>query len=287
MTRLAILSDIHGNLPALEAVKAEIERERPDAVVVAGDVVNWGPFSREVLERIAALGWACIRGNNEYYLLDYGTPRAPTAWSGPDFPLMAWLGEQLAGAWRTRVACWPDTVTLRFPDAAPVRVVHGAPGNPWQGIYPDLADEDVAPMLVGIEEMVMIAGHTHLPMDRTVAGHRVLNPGSVGVPLLGRHEATWLLLESRDWEWHAELRTVPFAVQPVLDAFNRQGFVERCGAVGRLVYREFAEARVLLDPFVRWRNTHHPGETLSEDLLARFTDADLLDFTDDRYRVEM
>ena len=77
MTRLAVLSDIHGNLPALKAVIAEIEQEGLDAVVVSGDVVNWGPFSREVLERITTLGWACIRGNNEYYLLDYGTVYNP------------------------------------------------------------------------------------------------------------------------------------------------------------------------------------------------------------------
>lgn len=286
MTRLAVLADIHGNLPALEAVIPEIERERPDAVIVAGDVINWGPFSREVLERITPLGWTCIRGNNEYYLLDYDTPRSPAAWSGPDFPVLPWLREQLAGTWQTRIACWPDTVSLRFPDAPPIRVVHGAPASPWEPIFPDAPDDDIVSALAGTEEATVIAGHTHLPMDRRAGRHRVLNPGSTGVPLLGRHEATWLLLESREGEWHAEHRSVPFDVRPVLAELERQGMTERFGAVGRLIYRELEETRVVLDPFVRWRNRRYPGQPLSHALLDRFNHADLDDCTPPIYRLD-
>ena len=77
MTRIAVLADIHGNLPALNAVIDDMARFAVDHVVVAGDSVNWGPFSREVLEIIAARKWAVIRGNNAYYALDYATGRAP------------------------------------------------------------------------------------------------------------------------------------------------------------------------------------------------------------------
>ena len=79
MTRVAVLADIHGNLPALDAVLADVAPWRPDAIVHAGDAVCWGAQSREVLERLREVGAPGIRGNNELYLLDSGTSRMPDA----------------------------------------------------------------------------------------------------------------------------------------------------------------------------------------------------------------
>src|SRR6478672_5600461 len=79
--RFAVLADIHGNLPALEAVMADLAHFAVEQVVVAGDLINWGPDSAAVVEQVTAAGWAALRGNNEYYLLDAGTPRAPAQWA--------------------------------------------------------------------------------------------------------------------------------------------------------------------------------------------------------------
>jgi predicted phosphodiesterase len=95
MTRLAVLSDIHGNLPALEAVLADMKPFAVDQVVIAGDVVNWGPFSADVMERVTCENWAIIRGNNEFYLLEYNTPRQPEHWQS--YTLLPWLYHQLQG----------------------------------------------------------------------------------------------------------------------------------------------------------------------------------------------
>lgn len=112
MTRLAVLSDIHGNLPALEAVIADLAGRDVDQVVVAGDVINWGPFSAEVLARVTSAGWPVVRGNHEFYLLDYGTPRASPAWDDRQrFSLLPWLCRQLRGPWQARIAGWPDTLS--------------------------------------------------------------------------------------------------------------------------------------------------------------------------------
>ena len=70
MTRLAVLADLHGNLPAFEAVRTDLAQFSVDRVVVAGDLINWGPSSAEVAARVLEAGWAVIRGNNEFYLLD-------------------------------------------------------------------------------------------------------------------------------------------------------------------------------------------------------------------------
>jgi Icc-related predicted phosphoesterase len=126
MSKLAILADIHGNLPALEAVIRDIDAQGGvDQVVVAGDVVNWGPFSAAVMARVSREDWAVIRGNNEYYLLEYNTPRQPEHWK--NFALLPWLYEQLEGNWHRLIATWPDELSLRYPDAPPIRVFHASP----------------------------------------------------------------------------------------------------------------------------------------------------------------
>jgi hypothetical protein len=168
MTRLAVLADLHGNLPALEAVLRGLAQFTVDHVIVAGDVVNWGPFSAQVLEHVTREGWAVVRGNNEFYLLDYDTPRAPAAWR--DYAMLPWLHRQLTGRWRSLIAAWLDSLSLRFSDAPPIRVVHGSPRSAWEPIYPVSTPAEVGAMPDGIEETTVIAAHTRLPMDRRVNG---------------------------------------------------------------------------------------------------------------------
>lgn len=135
VTRLAILADIHGNFPALQSVIRDLGQFQVNHVIVAGDVINWGPFSASVVELITNNGWAVIRGNNEYYLLDHQTAREPSAWKDrTTWSLLPWLHRQLAGRWHNTIAAWPDTLSLRFPDAPPLRVVHGSARSPWEAI---------------------------------------------------------------------------------------------------------------------------------------------------------
>ena len=178
MTRLAILSDIHGNSIALEAVLSDLRPFHVDQIVLAGDIVNWGPFSVQVLERTAREGWPVIRGNNEYYLLDYDTPRAPAEWSDRgQYPLLLWLHSQLSGHWQNVIAAWPDTLSLRFADAPPLRVIHGSPRDNKESIFPTTPEEMIASMFAGVPETEIVAAHTHIIMDRHVAGRHIVNPG--------------------------------------------------------------------------------------------------------------
>ena len=140
--KLAILSDIHGNLPALQAVMRDLAKVHVDQVVVAGDVINWGPFSAECFDIVAREGWPVIRGNNEFYLLDYNTPRAPAAWQDEtQWPLLPWLRKQLQGRRHHCIAAWPDSISLRFADGPPIRLVHGSCRSPWESIFA-MDDED-------------------------------------------------------------------------------------------------------------------------------------------------
>lgn len=286
MTRIAVLGDIHGNLPALEAVMADIAQFRVDCVVANGDIVNWGPFSEAALRRVEAEGWAVIRGNHEFYLLDYGTQRAPAAWSDPQqFALPALLQEQLVGYWTGRIAVWPDTLSLRFPDAPPLRIAHGTPRSPWEPLHTGTSDEQAAQMLAHVEEETVVIAHTHLPLDRTVGRWRILNPGSVRVPLDGIQGARYILLEGSEKGWEPTFRHVPFNYELLYREFEKQRFVERCGAVGHLVIEEFKTARPCVHPFMVWRQAHCPERPISMDLLEDFARVDPWDYTGLPYRV--
>jgi predicted phosphodiesterase len=283
--RFAVLADIHGNLPALEAVMADLAQFEVEQVVVAGDLINWGPDSAAVVERVTAAGWAALRGNNEYYLLDADTPRAPAYWA--EWQLLPWLRRQLDARGWARVAAWPDAISLRPPDAPPALVTHGSPRSRWEGLFPDTPAAQVATILEGVEEQTIVAAHTHLAMDRVVAGRRILNPGSVGIPLDGRHGASYLLLEARAGAWRATLRRVPVDLAPLFAAFERQHFIEECGVTGQLVVAEFRTARLWVDPFMRWRAATCPAAPLTPALLARFSDAERWAWTPDAYRLNL
>ena len=286
MTRLAVLADIHGNLPALEAVIADLAAVAVDHVVVAGDLVNWAPFSAPVVERVLAEGWAVIRGNAEFYVLDYNTPRAPAAWSDRgQYATLPVLHEHLRGRLQTRIAAWPDTISLRYPDAPPVRVVHGSPRSAWEGITALAPDEEVAAMLAGVEETTVIAAHTHLVMDRTVGPWRILNPGSVGVPLDGLFSAGYLLLDAAADGWRPTFRRVPFDYAALFAELERRRIAETYGVIGHLIVEEFRTARTRVAPFLRWRAAHRPNAPLTLALLDEFVTLDPWEYTSPHFHV--
>jgi predicted phosphodiesterase len=281
VTRLAVLADIHGNLPALEAVLADLASFPVDHVIVAGDVVNWGPFSAQVMERVTRAGWAVIRGNNEFYLLDYDTPRQPEHWR--EYVLLPWLCAQLRGRWPHVIAAWPDALSLRFPDAPPIRVVHGSPRSASEPIYPVSTEAEIETMLAGVDETTLIAAHTHLAMDRRVGRWHLLNPGSVGNPLDGLPGASYMLLDGDARGWRATFRRVPFDLEAVLREFERQRFLESYGVTAWLVVEEFKTMRLQVHPFNHWRARHRPAAPLTADLLAEFAKINPWDYTPQAY----
>jgi len=285
MTRLAVLADIHANLPALDAVRRDLERERVDRVIVAGDAINWGPSSADVIDIITSEGWAVIRGNNEFYLLDFDTPRAPAAWTPEDFRALPWLREQVSAEQHAIVATWPDTLSLRFPDAPAIRVVHGSPRSHWEPMHRDTPEHTLTEILDGIEESFVIAGHTHLAMDRTAGNWRIFNPGSVGLPLEGIPGAQYMLLDGDASGWQPAWRHIDYDASPLFEAFERSRLIERAGPVGELMVEEFRTNRIQVHAFVIWRNRHYPGQSFTPEMLAEFRQADRWEYTEPAYHV--
>jgi len=271
MTVLAVLSDIHGVWPALQAVEADLAQFEVDQVVVLGDSVNLGPSSPRVVTHILEQGWVVIRGNNELALLDYGTARAPAEWQDrSQFAPLDWLNRQFSPALKAIIAAWPGTLELRYGDAPSLRLVHGSPRSAIDGIYPTSTGEEIGCCLAGTVEETVLAGHTHLPLDRTSGRWTVLNPGSVGIPIDGNPAASYLLLEGDAQGWRPTFRRLPFDHQPVLDEFERLGYEAEGGIIAQLVVETVRTARPEVMPFLRWRQDHHPDQPLDAGMLAEY-----------------
>ncbi len=288
MTKLAVLSDIHGNLPALEAVMSDLKNFEVDQVIVAGDVIKFGPFSRRTAEIVIENGWPVIRGNNEYFLLDYKTPRAPDEWNDPiRFAPTAWLDKQFDQKIRNKIAAWPDTLNLRFRDAPPLEVFHGTPESPWDSIYWNSSDVELENILSKTGADYVICGHTHLPMNRQVDRWHIFNPASVGVPLDGIFSASYMILEGNQNGWDATFRRIPFDYEAIYQEFESSGFNRESGPIGRLVLEIYRIARPTFG-FLKWHDIHYPNLSFSDEQMDEyFSNCKWWEFADPAYHINM
>jgi putative phosphoesterase len=187
--RIAALYDLHGNLPALEAVLAEAADA--DLIVAGGDVVG-GPFPGETIERLRAEGdrvrW--LRGNAERELVEQPPPREAGPPPGEfDRLLAALTDEQVEFLYGL-----PERVELELPGLGHVLFCHATPHNDLDIVTPLTPDERLRRILEGVRADVVVAGHTHIQEDRRVGGVRWVNAGSVGMPYEDEPGAYWALL---------------------------------------------------------------------------------------------
>ena len=184
--RVAALYDVHGNLPALEAVLAEIP---DDAAIVVGGDVTAGPLPAETLERLRALGervqW--IRGNADRELTPGEEGLAP-----PD--TIEWVRQQLTEEQIAFLHGLPERLELEADGLGPVLFCHASPRNDVDVFLEGTPEERVAPLFAGVGPETIVCGHTHMQFTREIGGRRVINAGSVGMPYEDEPGAYWALL---------------------------------------------------------------------------------------------
>ncbi len=256
--RLAVVSDIHGNLPALLAVAAEIDAAHVDHVLNLGDIASGPLWPRETLDWLQRRGWLTIRGNHERQLLgDRSRMGASDAFAHDalDATHLAWL------------AALPAQARL----ASDVQLVHGTPASDLdyllETVTPDFGHHgspglraataaELRQRLAGVQASLLLCGHSHVPRAVAVGGLLVVNPGSVGLPAYddarpfphvvetGSPCARWALLETVAHDdpsrsrWRAELRLTPYDHEAAARRAEAQGRGDwadalRSGRVGR------------------------------------------------------
>ncbi|MFG3598484.1 metallophosphoesterase family protein [Micromonospora chersina] len=188
--RVAVLSDIHGALPALEAVLAEPDVAAADLIVLTGDIAD-GPQPVEVLDRLAALGdravWVGGNGERELVAAHGGRPAS--------YDVSNWAAAQLRDDQVARLAALPPAVTLPVAGLGEVLFCHATPRDDEEVVLVDSRLERWAEVFAGLPAEVgtVVCGHTHMPFTRLVDRRLVVNPGSVGMPY-GGAGAWWALL---------------------------------------------------------------------------------------------
>lgn len=194
--RIAVIADIHGNIMALEAVLAELEGGQPDAIVVGGDVVS-GPHPVEVLERLMALERAYfVSGNADREVVeafDEGRAFDPDE-QDPARKATAWVAQRITRAHRDFLAGFVERVVLPVEGLGEVLFCHGSPGSDEEIMTSLTPERALRRMLAGIEQGLVVCGHTHVQFDRAIDGIRVVNSGSIGMSYQGHRGAYWLAL---------------------------------------------------------------------------------------------
>lgn len=233
--RLAILSDIHGNPIALEAVLADIQAQGGvDGYWVLGDHAALGYDPVTVLERLHALPDAhFLRGNTDRYLItgEWPGPSLQEATNNADLvkkaietaASFAWtLGYVTAAGqwdWLSRL---PLELRMTLPDGTRLLGVHAAPGtDDGPGIHPGLSEDELYALLKPAEADLIFVGHTHVPLERTVRGIHVINLGSVSNPVVPPLHARYVLLEAGPNGYQVERRSVEYDRQAVIEAVRQ------------------------------------------------------------------
>lgn len=197
---VAVISDMHGNAAALDAVLLDLESLQPDVVVVGGDVAS-GPQPVETLGRAMALAGArFVSGNADREAVeafDLGPPYGLGSEAEARDPALltaAWVAGRLSRLHRDFLAAFEPVVKLRVAGLGDVLFCHGSPRSDVETMTSLTPPSVLRRMLSGVEEDVVVCGHTHVQFDRMVDGVRVLNAGSVGMPYQGKRGAFWLSL---------------------------------------------------------------------------------------------
>ncbi len=251
MPRIAILADVHGNYPALEAVVADIERQAPDEILVGGDLVGRGPEGSRVVRAIRDLGWPSIRGNHEEYLLDFRHQRVPAEWhETEEWAASRWMAAELAPEDADYIAALP--FSLAPEHASGLTLIHGSPRSVNEGLGPWTSDGKLGRHLAASGATMLVCGHTHRPMHRTLPGGEVVNVGSVGLPFNRDRRAQYAIFESGGEGWSVEFRQVEYDLAETLAIYESSGFLAAGGVTARLLRLELEQAAAFLVPFLKW-----------------------------------
>ncbi len=255
MPRIAILADIHGNLPAFEAVQRDIAAIAPDQVIVNGDVINRGPQSKACLQAVRAMAWPVVFGNHEEYVLKFRAGDLPREWNTDWWLPTRRVAEALSDEEFAYLKTLPWRHTIEVPGLPAIRVVHGSPRALNDGLGFWMSDDELLAAVQAVPEPVVVGAHTHRPFDRRVGARWILNSGAVGAPFNGDPSAQYLVLTGDDGQWSVEFRAVPYDRAPLYAAWERSGDLAH-SVIARVFKYEVETATFHLMAYIRFCKEH-------------------------------
>lgn len=275
--KVAVFSDVQGNLPAMEVTVRHILDWNPELVVMAGDLINRGPSSRTCLDLFDSLrrdrGWLPIRGNHETWVLRCGRERPHDAldaamrrFADRTFRELAPVAEKLSD--------WPDHLNFQAATAPSwVHVTHGSMAGNRVGVSANVTDAELHRRLPA-DIALFVGAHTHKPLRRWLGATHILNVGSVGSPFDGDVRASYGQLEFRGDRWHTHIIRLPYDRARTERDFVESGFIEQGGPLARIIFEEWRQARVLLAGWHRrYMEAIEKGEIGLENAVAEYLES--------------
>jgi predicted phosphodiesterase len=230
--RIAVVSDIHGNRTAFEAVLADLRETSPDAIFHGGDLADSGSSPVEIVDRLRDLGWHGVLGNTDEMLFK---PESLTefAQQSPKLQPMFAVIEEMAAV--TREALGEDRLLWlsRLPGVVthhPMALVHASPESCWRAPAPEASDAELESVYALLGQPVVVCGHIHRSYIRTLAGMIVANTGSVGLSHDGDRRAAYLLIEDSK----PSIRRVEYDVERELKALSASA-MPHAGWIARIL----------------------------------------------------
>jgi predicted phosphodiesterase len=227
--RVGLIADVHGNVPAFDAVLAELEREGVDRIVCLGDVAV-GPEPREAVARVRALGCPVILGNWDAAFADGLRPPADDETARIVHEIHSWWAEHLDDGDREFLRACVPSLELQI-DGATALLYHGSPRSYDDWIFATTGDDELATMFAPERPQLLVGGHTHVQLLRRWDGSTLVNPGSVGLPFLRWWPervriapwAEYAILTADDGQLHVDLRRTSYDVRSYLERTRQSG----------------------------------------------------------------
>lgn len=216
--RIAVVSDIHGNRTAFEAVLADLRETAPDLILHGGDLAGGGSSQLDIVDRIQDLGWQGVVGNTDEMLF-HPASLTDFAAHSPDLASLFAAIEEMAAF--SREALGEDRLQWlaslpRVQVHGPMTIVHASPDSTWRSPVSSASDAELHAIYGALGASLVVYGHIHTPYIRTVPGMVVANSGSVGLPCDGDRRAAYLLLD----DLTPSIRRVAYDVDKELNALS-------------------------------------------------------------------
>jgi 3',5'-cyclic AMP phosphodiesterase CpdA len=244
--RVAILSDLHGNTFALEAILEDISKQGVDEIIVAGDLVNGHPNSKACWDMVMALGCPVLQGNHEQYMYRLNTPAAEPEWTEERFQTIRYFHTQFSISDLEKMQDLPLTYAL--PD---LLICHATPGDAFKSLFSHSTPLELENAFAGTSETCIVRGHNHNWFTTYWNGRTLHSIDAAGLPLSrnGKPIAPYAIL-SLQKTWSLEKRLVTYDHQAAVNVMN-DAYVANVGAMGYLWKLELQTSQEHLNPFFK------------------------------------
>jgi len=235
--KIAVLSDIHGNNFAFEAVLEDIKNKGLEGIIIAGDHFNDIPQPMQVYNNLTRIKAWVIKGNKEERVINYHKGKFPDWNSYLQMSSFLWTYKQFSSQVIDYMENLPEQIVIDLPKKDSIRVVHGSPFKIDELLYPNKDEDRISKVLSAIEEKVLIYGHIHTQWHKRIDNKLIINPGSVGISYNEKGLAEYSIIEWNSECWEVEECLVKYDKLKLEEEFHKSGYLDEGGAFARAVLK--------------------------------------------------